>query len=99
MIAVMCQAICVVTLTKATGPADEITPVTPLLKKMLELPAGRVRDVATVTLKSQHDSLVAVNEVARSLARLVSAIGFVLFVVAWRAHTEARRRSINPPPP
>lgn len=92
LIGLVCEIVSVVTLTVATLPTDEIFPVTPMIEKMFKMPESAVRNSAMVTLKVEHEAHQAVNNVARSLAGVVSAIGLLVFVAAWWAHLEDRSR-------
>jgi hypothetical protein len=90
IIGIICEIVSGVTLFVGTIPSSEICPITSTIKKIYELPKTATRDEAIVALRRERESRVVTNDLTRSLAGVVNALGIIIFFVAWRAHRETR---------
>jgi hypothetical protein len=55
------------------------------------LPQSPIRDEAICIINSQTDTIKGNFRAKKKFGSLVGAIGFMLFVIAWKAHNESRQ--------
>jgi hypothetical protein len=86
-IAAICELVSAATLVVGTRRASEVASIGPLVAKVRGLAVeGKAIDRAILAIQAQDSLLRRLNELARSLARVISAIGFLLLFLAWWVH-------------